>query len=166
MASRSLGCAGVLPFAFGRVVFRARESWDDLAVFVADGVPAAVVEVEVGVDDDVDVFRSDAGSSEICEELGGLAVELDHAIGELVAHAGFDQYVFLSGADEQRVKAGLDVIPFVGDDFTRPHDFGNDAEKGAAVKRVGAVGEDAEFEVAESQAGHEVSLPRKRRCRG
>ena len=52
-------------------------------------------------------------AAEIREQLCGLAVELDHALGKLVAHAGFYQHVFLSGADEQRVESRLNVISFV-----------------------------------------------------
>ena len=57
-----------------------------------------MIEMQVRVDDDVDVFGRDAGSGEIRQQLRGLAVELDHAFGELVAHAGLDQHGLLAGA--------------------------------------------------------------------
>src|ERR1700679_2072813 len=53
------GLPRILPFAFGRIVFRTRKSWHDLAVF-ADRVPTAVVEMQMRVNDDVDVFGDDA----------------------------------------------------------------------------------------------------------
>ncbi len=87
----------------------------------------------MGVDDDVDVFWSDSCGGKIGKQLGGLAVELDHPLGELVAHAGFDEHVLLAGADKERVQPRLHVVSFVGHDFARPHDFGNHAEERAAV---------------------------------
>jgi len=68
-----------------------------------DGVPSAVVEVEMRVDDDVDVFRGDSDSVEVVEQLGGLFVDLHEAVGKLIANAGFDEDVLLAGADEKRV---------------------------------------------------------------
>jgi len=62
--------------------------------------------MQVRVDDDVDVFGGDSGSREIRQQLRGLAVELDHALRQLVAHAGFDQDVLLAGVDQQRVESG------------------------------------------------------------
>ncbi len=88
------------------------------------------------------------GGREIVQQLRRLAVELDHALRELVAHAGLDQNIFLSGANEKRVQSSLHVVAFVGQRFARPHDFGDHAEKCAAIERVGAVGKNAEFEVA------------------
>jgi hypothetical protein len=107
-----------------------------------------VVEVEVGVDYDVDVFGGEAGLVKVVDELGVVAVNFALLFGELVADAGFDQDILFAGADEQRVEAGGDAVLFVGLDATLPEDFGNYAEEGAAVEVVGAVGDDAEFEVA------------------
>ena len=45
------------------------EGGDDAAFGSARGVPSAVVEVEVGVDDDVDFFGADFGGSEGAREL-------------------------------------------------------------------------------------------------
>jgi hypothetical protein len=95
----------------------------------------------------------------IRKQLRGPAVELDHAFRQLVAHPRLDQDVLLTGADEERVEARLDVIFLVGRRFARPHHFGNDAEERAAIQRIGAVGEDVEFEVAQGQTVHEASVP-------
>src|SRR5579863_7593633 len=48
----------VVPFAFLDVVLGFRKCGGDF-VSLANGVPSAVVEVQVGVDDDVDVVRGD-----------------------------------------------------------------------------------------------------------
>ena len=39
-----------------------------------------MVEMQVGIDDDVDIFGSDPAGSQIRQQLRRLAVELDHAI--------------------------------------------------------------------------------------
>src|SRR5208337_1144760 len=153
------GLAGILPLAFGGVIFCPRKCGDYLSSFVTHRVPAAVVEVKMGIDDDVDVFGRDSGSGEIREQLRGLTVELDHAFGEFVAHAGLNQDILLARADEERVQPCCHIVLFVRHDFARPHDFGNHAEKRAAIERVSAVGENTEFKIAESDGGHATSVP-------
>ncbi len=94
------GTAGVLPLSFGRVVPGARKGRHDLAAAVAHRVPSAVVEVKMRVDDYVYISGRGAGGREIVEQLGRLAVELDHALRQLIPHAGFDQHVVTARADE------------------------------------------------------------------
>ena len=53
----------------------------------------------MGIDDDVDVFGGNSSGSKIRKQLRGLAVELDHALRELVADAGFNENVLFAGAD-------------------------------------------------------------------
>src|SRR6202035_4558478 len=79
------------------------------------------------------------------------------------AHARFNQHGLFSGADEQRVKPRRHIVLFVGGNLASPHDLGDDTKKRAAVERVSAVGKDAELEIAESEAGHGVSLPQLQR---
>ncbi len=104
----------------------------------------------MGIDDDVDVVRAQAGLVEVVKELGVVAVDGLLLFGELVADAGFDEDIFVAGADQEGVQAGGDAVLFVGLDAALPEDFGDDAEEGSAVQVVGAVGDDAEFEVAKS----------------
>ena len=63
-------------------------------VALADGVPAAVVEVEMGIDDDVDLFGINFRSGEILEQLGLVAVNFLLLFIELIADAGFDEDIF------------------------------------------------------------------------
>ncbi len=63
--------ARVLPLAFLHVIFRFREGGDDLAGLAADRIPSAVVEVQVGVDDDIDVFGRNAGGGRLSSNLAG-----------------------------------------------------------------------------------------------
>ena len=49
--------------------------------------------MQVSIDYDVDIFGRDSFCGKIREQLRGLAIELDHALRQLVAHAGLDQYV-------------------------------------------------------------------------
>ena len=145
---------------------RARKRRDNLAVLVANGVPSAVVEVQVRVDDDVDILGRHASRGEIVEQLGRLSVELDHSVGEFVAHACLDQDRLFAAArrvhsNQQRVQAGDDAVLLIGRHSARPHDLGNDAEERAAVEYIGSIGKSCEFEVAEIHSLHESSLPQQ-----
>ena len=108
-----------------------------------------MIEVQVRVDDNVDLVRGNAGGGEVVEQLGRLAIKLDHAVGELVAHTGLDQHGLLAGANHERVKTGSDVVAAVGFDPARPHHFRDNAEECSAVERVSSIRKDTEFEVAE-----------------
>src|SRR5450631_849782 len=50
------------------------------AAAAAHRVPAAMVEVQMSVDDDVDVFGSDTSRGEILQQLGWLAVNFRHSL--------------------------------------------------------------------------------------
>ena len=65
----------VVDFAAMGEVAGVGEGGDDAAIGSAGGVPAAVVEVEVGVDDDVDFFGADVGGGEGAGELLFCAVD-------------------------------------------------------------------------------------------
>jgi hypothetical protein len=117
-----------------------------------------VVKVQVTVDDDVNVFRHDAGGGEIVEQLGGLSVKLDHPFGELVADARLDENILLAGSDEQRIEADHDMVVGVGGDSTRPHDLRDNSEQRATVERISAVGKGGEFEIAEREPVHGTSV--------
>ena len=73
-----------------------------------------MVEVKMRVDDDVDVFGSDAGGVKVVEQFGGLLVDLHQLVGKLVADTGFDQDIFVPGADEQRIQSGIETVLIVG----------------------------------------------------
>ncbi len=59
---------GVGQFAALVVVAGARKGGNEGAIGAADGVPAAVVEVKMGVDDNVEIIGSKAGGFEIGEQ--------------------------------------------------------------------------------------------------
>ncbi len=109
------------------------------------------------------VVRGDAASREIIEQLRGLPVELDHPLGELVAHARLNQHGVLAGANEQRVESGADIVLFVGLYLARPHYLGHNAEKRAAIERVNAIRKNREFEVAKREPVHLASVPQQKR---
>ena len=70
---------GVFPLAFLHVVLCLGESGGNL-VALADGVPSAMIEVQMAVDDNVDIVRRDARLGELVEQFSGLAVDLDHSV--------------------------------------------------------------------------------------
>ena len=117
-----------------------------------------MVKMQVRIDDDVDIFRRDSGGVQVVEQLGRLLVDLHHLFGEFVADASFDQDVFLAGADEQRIQSGIEAVLLVRRDLLRPHGLRNYAEEGSAIEEVGSVGDDGEFEIAESCAMHKTGL--------
>ena len=142
---------GVFHLALLHVIGGARETSAGLAVLVI-GVPAAVVEMQVGVDDDVDLVGRHAGLLKALQQARLVIVNGAPLVAELAADAGVDQHIVLAGADQQRVGAQRNPVELVRRDAFLPHDLGNDAEHGAAIVPVGAVGEDGEFKIAQRHA--------------
>jgi hypothetical protein len=129
------------------------EGWGDGAVGVEGGVPAAVVEVEVGIEDVGDVFGADAGGGERGGEEFVVLVDLAHFGREFVAQAGFDDDERGRHADDEGVEAEEDAVLVVGRGAAAPERFGDDAEHGTAVEEEGAVGAESELERAEDAMG-------------
>ena len=126
------------------------------------GVPAAVVEVEVSVEDVGHVFGTDAGGGEGRGKELVILVDLAHFGRELVAEAGLDDNERRGHADDEGVEAEEDAVLVVGGSAAAPEGLGNDAEHGTAVEEEGAVGAEGEFEVAEGVAGtDEGTIARK-----
>ncbi len=147
----------MLPLAVGGIVFGFRKRRHDL-VALERRVPAAVIEVQVGVDHDVNVFRRNAGGGQIVQQLCRLAENLNQSFRQLVADPGFDQDRLLASADHDGIQSHRNVVVLVGLYFLAPHDLGDDAEECSAVEPINAVGDGHEFEVAKRQAVHEGAL--------
>ena len=145
--------AAVRELSGGEEVARVGEGGRDGAVGVEGGVPAAVVEVQVGVEDVGDVFGADAGGGEGGGQELVVLVDLAHLWGELVAEAGLDDDERRGHADDERVEAEEDVVVASARVRRLQSGLGNDAEHGAAVEQEGAVGAEGEFEVAEGSGG-------------
>ena len=118
-----------------------------------------MIKMQVGVDDDIDIFRRNAACGEIVEQLRRLSVKLDHALRKLVAHPGFDQHILLTRPDEQRVESGGHIVFIVGRRLARPHHFGYDPKKSAPVERISPVRKSAEFKIAKRELMHQSSVP-------
>src|SRR5207245_8859820 len=101
-------------------------------------VPAAMIEVQMGIDDDVDVLRTHAAGRKIVEQLRRLAVNLHHLFRQLVADPSLDENVLFAGANEQRIEPGDDEIFLIRDQLARPHDLGHDSEERSSVERIGS----------------------------
>ena len=56
--------ARVLPLALRRIVFCVRKCRGNLAI-CAHCIPSAVIKVQVTIDDDINLFRHDAGGEQI-----------------------------------------------------------------------------------------------------
>ena len=80
---------------------------------------------------------------------------LDQAIRQFVANASLDQNVFLASAHEQRIQSRVEPVLLIRRDLLRPHGLWKDSEKRPAVEEVCSIGDDCEFEIADSCAMHE-----------
>jgi hypothetical protein len=135
-------------------VARAREGRDE-RVAVPPRVPAGVVEVEVRVHDERDVFRSNAALRELAEELRRALDPVDAA--ELVAHlrarARLDDDDVIRIADEQAAHVHLDAVQCVGGLLLLPEHLRDHAEHRAAIELEGSVAEDVDLEPAQTHGG-------------
>jgi hypothetical protein len=113
------------------------------------GVPAAVVPVQVGIDDGVDAFERDTCFSEGGGEQGLGTVDLCKLWWQFLAEASFnDRRVQAgrgAGADDEGVEAEGDAVLVVAGNGAVPEGFGDDAEHGTAVEVAEAVGEDEQL---------------------
>ena len=144
---------GVLPLAFLHVVLRPGERAGNL-VALADGVPSAMIEVEMAIDDDVYVVRRYARRGQLVEQLSGLAVDLDHSFGQLVARAGFNQHGLRAGADDDGVQAQGNEIVALRLDLSFPETSGDNTEHASAIEVVDPVRDSGQLKIAEVDALH------------
>src|ERR1700720_437368 len=147
----------MLPLLLLHVIFRVREGCNN-PIAAPHGIPAAVVEMQVRIDDDVDIFRRDSGGVQVVEQLGRLFEDLDQALRQFVAYASFDQNVLLAGAHEQRIQSRVEPVLLVGRNLLRPQGLGDDTKKGSAVEEVSSIGDNSKFEIAESCAVHKTAF--------
>ena len=149
--------AAMLPLLFLHVILRVRKRCDHL-IAAPHRIPATVVKMQVRIDDDVDIFRRDSGGVQVVEQLGRLFEDLDQAVRQFVADASLDQNVLLAGAHKQRIQSRVEPVLLVRRDLLRPHGLRNDSEKGSAIEEVSSIGDDCEFEIAESCAMHKAAF--------
>src|SRR5205823_12236414 len=117
-------------------------------------IPSAVVEMQMAVDHDVDLFRRNSRSGQVLQQLRRLTVNHLHFFRELVADSGFDQDCLLSGADHDRVESDRHKIILVRLDLLAPHTFRNDSEEGAAIQTIEAVGDSGKLEITKVHPSH------------
>ena len=109
------------------------------------GAAAGVVGVEVGHEDDVDVFRSEADAVQVGGEtpvVVGHAEDAPLLGGDFVALAGVDQDQAGGRWDEEGAHLHGDAVFVVGADDAFPEDAGHEAEEAAAVDQLAAVADD------------------------
>ncbi len=115
------------------------------------GVAAGVVEVEMGVDDDVDLIGADTVRRQVGDERVAFLNPIDVAQfgSPFRAVAGFDENVFVLRSNEQAVGGQPNAVAIIGWRFFLPERFGHDAEHGAAVEIKTAAVNVLNFNVAE-----------------
>lgn len=140
------------------------KSGDDAAIRVAGGVPAAVIEMQMGVEDDVHVFGLDVRRLEaVHQQLSGVE---DAALlfAQFVANAGFDHYGMSAGADDDGVGAEHDLVSRVGRGALFPERLGHHAEHGSTIEQIGAVAEDGQLEIAQGGTAADQVMGGMRHC--
>lgn len=85
----------------------------DGAVGLERCVPAAVVEVEMGVEDNVHLFWSNSSCGKRARKKFLIALDFTHLRGLLVADSGFDQDSLLSSSDNDSVEPQQNAVLFV-----------------------------------------------------
>ena len=144
----------VLPFAAPRVIARLGKSGPHRGIG-QDGVPAAVVEVEVRVDDDIHAFRIDRVAADYFRHRGRNGGEfhaLARLLARLIACAGFHQDSVAASLDDVAVEGQPDAVFLIRLELFAPKSAGDDAEHCAAVPPVEARLHQGDFEIAQFQA--------------
>lgn len=117
-----------------------------------------MVEVEVSVDDDGDLFRANTGFGQALQQLLLHAVDVLHFFRQLVARARLDQDGVLARAHQQRIQASGDAVHFVGRKLSLPQHLRHYAKEAAAVEVAGAVTNVGDFDVAQRDPLHFQTL--------
>src|SRR5579883_570862 len=143
----------VLPFAPRGEVARPRKRRRGAPV-PQNGVSAAMVPVQVAIDDDIDGFRIDARRRDRLAQILGLRLQT-HALAcpcvHLVAAAGFDQDRVLAGADDVAVEAARDPVQLVRGRLPAPERLRHHAEHRAAIPPVDCRAHRRDLELAGAQ---------------
>ena len=102
---------GLLPRGALHEVLGVGKGRDDIAVAVEPRGPAAVVEVQVSEDHEVDVANGNPVLSQVALQLAGtVPVDFPVDLGFLGAHAGVDEDVCFRGHDEQAIESQADAV--------------------------------------------------------
>src|SRR5213080_873178 len=141
------------PLALGRVILCFRKCRYDLSV-LPDRIPSAVVEMQMAVDYDVDLFRRNSRSGQVLQQLRRLTVNHLHFFRELVVDSGFDQDCLLARLHHNGIESNRHEIILVRLDLLAPHTFRNDSEEGATIETVEAVGDSGKLEITKVHPSH------------
>ena len=141
---------GVLQLALLHVVLRPWKRRHHLTVAIVS-VPTAVIEVQVGVNHDVDFVWRDAGFCEALHQPRLILVDGLSLFVELRTYAGFDQHGPLAVAYQERVRAHGQHVARIRLDAFLPQYLRHHAEECAAIELVGPIGKNRQFIVANRQ---------------
>ncbi len=113
-------------------------------------VPTAVVEMKVGVDDNVDVLRPEPQFIESGEERRGM-LDIEDVLElrvELVPNACFHKNVLPPGTNQQAGQGEPDSVARVRRGLAFPQGLGHDAEHLSSVEGESSVAERVQFKRA------------------
>src|SRR5580700_1368685 len=132
----------VLHLAAMREVARVGEGGHHATLWRKRRVPAAVVEMQVRVDDDVDLFRTNAGRGKGMRQLFLCPINLAELRRKLVADPGLDGDGVLSRPHDDRVQPQQDSVLGISWRALLPQRLGHHAEHGAPVEQIPSVAQD------------------------
>ena len=141
------------PLAAADDIPRSRKPGAQAAVRVADGEAARVVPVQVRREDDVYVFRGDAGIGErVIQVPPPIKGEVREGLVGLVPEAGIDEHG-APAADEQLADGDLDAIALVSLISFGPQSLRHDAEDRAAIQPERTVAQGHQFQITQTVTG-------------
>src|SRR6185312_9126086 len=134
------------------------KSRHDAAIGRACRVPSAMVEVQMGVDDNIDLFGPNPSGLESARKLLLRVENVAKLFRKLVADAGFNRNGVLARADNDRVEPEQDAVLVVGWRALLPQGLGDHAEHGSAIEQIVSITKDSQLKVTERSAcPHEVA---------
>ena len=144
------GPPGVLEFAAMDEITRIRKRGHRQSIDDAR-IPAAVIEVEMRVHDDINLLGLKAARSQLREQPRRALKGVDLAFFRVpfISGSGFHQNPLRRCANEQRIHGQRDAILVVGRRDALPHGTRNDAKHRSSIEAKGSVSEDVKFDGAE-----------------
>src|SRR4051812_5941339 len=139
----------MLPLAALRVVGGVRKCWLDFAALVAKSVPAAMIEVKMRIDDDVDLLAPHAHGFEFAQKLCFSVVDGCQFLWKFVANAGLDEDSFAASAHQHRIGSAGDPVQRVSFDFLFPQWFGDYAEQASGIEVISSIRKNRQLERAQ-----------------
>src|SRR5215469_3126246 len=135
------------------VVLRSRKGRHRLAVTIVR-VPSAVIEMQMGVDDDVDLIGRDACPLETLHQLHLVLVDVLLLFTELRTNTCLNQHGLLAVTKQQRVGSDFQHVARVGLDAFFPEHLGHYPKKRSTVQLIRSVRQNEYLKISNRGSNH------------